>query len=299
MAGKEVYIGRMIEGLQISIDKQVQEMEQVAGILADMAANYGVTVQQKAFSRESLKAVPLISYNIRNFTPAEPPPTKFITGPDSARGTNGAATKFEVNTYIDLTDTVSITAEFRHSKNVLVSSNDLSILIDNNVYWTGQGNKQTPVNGGGANIEGAYSGIHKVTFSGYTGDDSTDELIISDMQFVQKNGEVWPAWQDSDLLEYNTAGALGMKTSSEGYGYGFIDFPAQITGEIATWVSLIFQATTLDGVNLSIVDANGNLIRGDLIEKNAIGDLTVFDFYIKFEFTNPNAEITGVILRYT
>ena len=119
------------------------------------------------------------------------------------------------------------------------------------------------------------------------------------MQFVQKNGEVWPAWQDSDLLEYNTAGALGMKTSSEGYGYGFIDFPEQITGEIATWVSLIFQATTLDGVNLSIVDANGNLIRGDLIEKNAIGDLTVFDFYIKFEFTNPNAEITGVILRYT
>lgn len=308
MAGKEIYIGRMIEGLQKSIDEQVQEMEQVAGILADMAANYGVTVQQKAFTGTGLAAVPLVTYKYKGwgFSPNNPP-SGAITGADSAsiKSTTSGVNTINAVAYMDLTDCNQIVADFQ--ADTAEMNTKPSILIDDVEVWAGTNStavQHAEVNLSEEDPEGnvnyLYQGNHKITFRWIT--------VGKTYTFSVKNIKIWNEhsddpllpWPASDLLAYNSANALAMATSTAGSGYGFIDFPAQMTGtEIATWVALIFQSPSLDGITLSLVDGDGNVLVPDLIRKNAIGELAVFDFYIKFEFTDPAASITGVILRYT
>ena len=304
MAGKEVYIGRMIEGLQASIDKQVQEMEQVSGILADMSANYGVTVQQKAFTGAGLSAVPIVTYKWQGpgFSPNNPP-SPYIISEDAAEIKREDIT-IAPAAYVDLEGVVSIDATFEYGAISYIPNNKtIAILIDDVVVWEGEHTTDSTIKTAHVNIRrGNYYGVHKVSFkfSGSTFSAPDAWYKCGNIRFSNGGIESFLPWKDSDLLIYDSDKLTLSKAAPRvGYGYGFINFPEKITGEIATWVSLIFQANTLDGVNLSIVDASGNEIKGDLLEKNAIGDLTVYDFYIKFEFRNPKAEITGVILRYT
>lgn len=304
MAGKEVYIGRMIEGLQASIDTQVQEMEQVAGILADMAANYGVTIQQKAFTGAGLSAVPIVTYRWQGagFSPNNAPSPYIISS-------NAAEIKQQNITitptaYIDLTDVITINATFEYGGvSYAPQSKTIAILIDDVIVWQSEHTVNSLSKTAVVDISGKYSGIHKVgfKFSGSTFTASNAWYKCGNISFTNTALETSPPWPPSDVMicDSDNALTLSKNTPAVGYGYGFINFTEKITGEIATWVSLIFQANTLDGVNLSIVDASGNVIKGDLLQKNAISDLSVFNFYIKFEFTNPDAAITGVILRYT
>lgn len=309
MAGKEIYIGRMIEGLQQSIDEQVKEMEQVAGILADMAANYGVAVQQKAFTGTGLAAVPLVTYKYKGwgFSPNNPP-SGAITGADSV-STTGATSGTSVtnaDAYMDLTDCNQLVADFQAS--TTDSYAQPSILIDDVEVWAGTYGtavQHAEVNLSEEDPEGnvnyLYQGNHKITFRWKKPQGKSYTYTVKNIKiWNDHNDDPLLPWPPSDLLAYNSANALAMATSAAGSGYGFIDFPAQMTGtEIATWVALIFQSPSLDGITLSLVDGDGNVLVPDLIRKNAIGELAVFDFYVKFEFTDPAASITGVILRYT
>lgn len=304
MAGKEVYIGRMIEGLQDSIDTQVKEMEQVAGILADMAANYGVTIQQKAFTGAGLSSVPIVTYKWQGagFAPNNAP-SPYIISSNAAeiKQQNGTITP---TAYIDLTDMITINATFEYGGvSYAPQSKTIAILIDDVIVWQSEHTVNSLSKTANVDITGMYSGIHKVgfKFSGSTYTASNAWYKCGNISFMNTANETFSPWPASDLMICDSENALTLSknTPAVGYGYGFINFPEKITGEIATWVSLIFQANTLDGVNLSIVDASGNVLKADLLQKNAISDLSVFNFYIKFEFINPDAAITGVILRYT
>ena len=69
-----------------------------------------------------------------------------------------------------------------------------------------------------------------------------------------------------------------------------------VTG-VGSWNVLQFIGN-LDGVNLSIIDNDGNEIKTLAAGMNNINDLSIFDFYIFYEITDPDAYISSVIFRY-
>ena len=84
--------------------------------------------------------------------------------------------------------------------------------------------------------------------------------------------------------------------SAAGGAYGYVNYADLMTG-VATWDSLIFSGN-LNGVTLSLVDEDGNVIM-PLSQKNDISNLSIYTgFFVKYEMTNADSFVSGVIFRY-
>lgn len=315
MAGNEIYIGKMLERLYGVVDKidastqaQIDALHDTADILNNILANTGIQQQQTVFSNAEFSAVSLISSPVSwlrgkaliNFVDVTTSTSRagkvtFIqassTGsgnitridfPNRQSGASAGGDVLKMQMRLDLTGKNSITF---NAKTSLANGYTLKIYINGiaalNYFFDNTAAVALTLD------VSAYSGFCDIEF---IGTNSNDEKSIT-MQISALKIDGASLFAKDSKLEY-----IDNRIVSTGTGAGVGVAKYTVTG-VGSWNVLQFIGN-LDGVNLSIIDNDGNEIKTLAAGMNNINDLSIFDFYIFYEITDPDAYISSVIFRY-
>lgn len=315
MAGNEIYIGKMLERLYDVVDevekatqRQIDALHDTADILNNILANTGIQQQQTVFSNAELSAVSLISSPVSwlrgkaliDFVDVTTSTSRagkvtFIQTSSTGSGTisridfvnrqagyAGGGDVLKMQMRLDLTGKNSITF---NAKTSLANGYTLKIYINGiaalNYFFDNTAAVALTLD------VSAYSGFCDIEF---VGTNSNDEKSIT-MQISALKIDSASLFAKNSKLEY-----VDNRIVSTGTGAGVGVAKYTVTG-VGSWNVLQFIGN-LDGVNLSIIDNDGNEIKTLAAGMNNINDLSIFDFYIFYEITDPDAYISSVIFRY-
>lgn len=315
MAGNEIYIGKMLERLYSVVDKidastqaQIDALHDTADILNNILANTGIQQQQTVFSNAELSAVSLISSPVSwlrgkaliDFADVTTSTSRagkvtFIQTSSTGSGTisridfvnrqagyAGGGDVLKMQMHLDLTGKNSITF---NAKTSLANGYTLDVYINGiaalNYFFDDTAAVALTLD------VSAYSGFCDIEF---VGTNSNDEKSIT-MQISALKIDGASLFAKDSKLEY-----VDNRIVSTGTGTGVGVAKYTVTG-VGSWNVLQFIGN-LDGVNLSIIDNDGNEIKTLAAGMNNINDLSIFDFYIFYEITDPDAYISSVIFRY-
>lgn len=301
--GKDIYIGEMLEGMEASmlslervmtegVDKQIERLDEVAAVLTNIAANTGITLKQTAFSGDTLTALTLNTPAVKDITLKSSSASK-----NTVSITHTTKNSVSATHYIDLTDYKRFTGNVRTTR---ISSTKISISInDVSVYTYTFASGQTDTNVPFDIDISSYNGICKITFTASASSGATSTFNVTTAANTLKllnDDTSYNLFESCDTLVF-ADNVLKMSSNDYGYAYGYINFTASITDTIALWSSLIFNGA-IENIRLSLLDSEGLEIKS-LSTINNISDVAIYDFYIKFEFTDPEAYVSGVVFRYS
>ena len=297
MAGNEIYIGKMLERLYDVVDevekatqRQIDALHDTADILNNILANTGIQQQQTVFSNAELSAVSLISSPVSwlrgkaliDFVDVTTSTSRagkvtFIQTSSTGSGTisridfvnrqagyAGGGDVLKMQMRLDLTGKNSITF---NAKTSLANGYTLKIYINGiaalNYFFDNTAAVALTLD------VSAYSGFCDIEF---VGTNSNDEKSIT-MQISALKIDSASLFAKNSKLEY-----VDNRIVSTGTGAGVGVAKYTVTG-VGSWNVLQFIGN-LDGVNLSIIDNDGNEIKTLAAGMNNINDLSIFDFYI-------------------
>ncbi len=302
MAGKDIYIGSMLEKLQDSLnaletniaesaDAQIKKLNEVANIMNNVLINTGMTKSQKAFKGVELSAISLISPTVYN---ANLTNYSYFTAENTvtvSTGSVSAAIVKKVRVYYDIDDLKNKGySSLRLSTSACNTYYSAELYINDAVVFSGKTAQAL-------NIDiTSYNGLIAVDYAvnkAKTGNNATYNVTFSNICFTGDNIENYYPHVLRDTLRYNND-ILCMASSD--HGSDAIGYLKPTVDNVAIWDSLIFIGS-FSGVKLSIIDANENEILSLLPQSN-ISELSIFDFYIKIEMTDPLSYISSIIFRY-
>ena len=305
MAGNEIYIGKMLERLYGVVDKidastqaQIDALHDTAAILNNILANTGMQQQQTAFTGTALSAITMNSENpyltaksLLKYRYSES--ANFLTSHHgyfvwNINGTNVPRLSFRLdsnNSYtaectlnVDLTgkNTISFDSYSTNSAN----KSKLEIFVGDSKVFSHGGDSITSA----TNINvSQFSGEQTIRFSA-TATTTTNMYIMR-----LKVGSI-EIFADKNKLSYS---ANKIVSSGGTLARGLCKYTVS---DAAQWSTLKFIGN-LDGVRMWIVDNSGEIIM-PLTATTNISDLSLFDFYIFYEISKPDAYISSVIFRY-
>ena len=296
MAGQEIYIGKMIESMQDSMNSMEEKMTETVDVLQNILINTGLTKKQKIFTGPDLIAVNLNSPAILDVSPYQKNGTD-ITQYFSAEENklNYEATENSTNYCtillpLNFSEFEKITFDYNKTSSAYTATFSFKA-GDGDVIWTGS--LSTTTREGSAEVDiSEITGLLQPRFR-VISNNSRLEGSISSITFHRPDGTTYTLLQPAaGTLSYQDE---EITPTAAGYTYGYANYADLITG-VGTWDSLIFQGNA-DGVTFSLVDENGFEIM-PLSEKSEISSLSVYNFFVRYEMTKADSFVSGVIFRY-
>lgn len=296
MAGQEIYIGKMIESLQDGMNSMEEKMDTTVSVLQNILINTGLTKKQKTFTGEDLTTASLYSPAYLDLSPYQNtgvnPNFEIETEGKLSYYTGGSTTGYSrLLAPIDFSEFETLTFDFGNNGKKTTFSFRAGEGDDLWSYEMTASEMNSSAEIDISTVNGIFQPQFKVDFDG---NNVAIRGSFRNITFHRPDGTTYTLLQAA-------AGTLSYQNneivpSAAGGAYGYVDY-ADLMTSVATWDSLIFSGN-LDGVTLSLVDEDGNAIM-PLSQKNDISTLSIYTgFFVKYEMTNADSFVSGVIFRY-
>ena len=271
-------------------------MDTTVSVLQNILINTGLTKQQKVFTGENLTTASLYSPAYLDLSPYQytgvNPNFEIETAGKLSYYTGGSSTGYSrLLAPINFSEFSKLTFDFGNNGKKTTFSFRAGEGDDLWSYEMTASEMNSSAEIDISTVNGIFQPQFKVDFDG---SNVAIRGSFRNITFHRPDGTTYTLLQAAaGTLSYQNSKIV---PSAAGGAYGYVNYADLMTG-VATWDSLIFSGN-LNGVTLSLVDEDGNVIM-PLSQKNDISNLSIYTgFFVKYEMTNADSFVSGVIFRY-